>query len=90
MSTEYIATYILPAPELVSVLGLLLCPPVNPLLHRHGNLPQVILKRRQLQENCITTTIITTLQPAAIGWPTGNGKKLSQACCLDQLCLVAA
>ena len=32
------------------------------------------------------------LQPADIGWPTGNGKKLSncQACCLPQLCLAAA
>ena len=31
------------------------------------------------------------LQPADIGWPTGNGKKLScsQACCLAQLCLAA-
>ena len=33
-----------------------------------------------------------TVQPADIGWPTGNGKKLSnsQACCLAQLCLGAA
>ena len=33
-----------------------------------------------------------TLQPADIGWPTGNGEKLnnSQACCLAQLCLGAA
>ena len=33
-----------------------------------------------------------TIQPADIGWPTGNGKKLSnsQACCLAQLCLAAA
>ena len=32
------------------------------------------------------------IQPADIGWPTGNGKKLSnsQACCLAQLCLIAA
>ena len=32
------------------------------------------------------------LQPADIGWPTGNGKKLSksQACCLAQLCQAAA
>ena len=32
------------------------------------------------------------IQPADIGWPTGNGKKLSksQACCLSQLCLGAA
>ena len=32
------------------------------------------------------------LQPADIGWPTGNGKKVSnsQACCLAQLCLAAA
>ena len=32
------------------------------------------------------------VQPADIGWPTGNGKKLSntQACCLAQLCLNAA
>ena len=32
------------------------------------------------------------LQPAGIGWPTGNGKKLSctQACCLAQLCLAEA
>ena len=32
------------------------------------------------------------VQPADIGWPTGNGKKLSnsQACCLAQLCLAAA
>ena len=32
------------------------------------------------------------LQGAATGWPTGNGKKLSnsQACCLAQLCLAAA
>ena len=31
------------------------------------------------------------VQPADIGWPTGNGKKLSncQACCLAQLCLGA-
>ena len=34
----------------------------------------------------------TSVQPADIGWPTGNGKKLSksQACCLAQLCLGAA
>ena len=27
---------------------------------------------------------VTTVQPADIGWPTGNGKKVSciQACCL--------
>ena len=32
------------------------------------------------------------LQPADIGWPTRNAKKLSnsQACCLAQLCLAAA
>ena len=32
------------------------------------------------------------VQPADIGWPTGNGKKLSksQACCLAQLCLATA
>ena len=32
------------------------------------------------------------VQPADIGWPTGNGMKLSnsQACCLAQLCLAAA
>ena len=32
------------------------------------------------------------VQPADIGWPTGNGKKLScsQACCLAQLSLAAA
>ena len=32
------------------------------------------------------------VQPADIGWPTGNGKELnnSQACCLAQLCLAAA
>ena len=32
------------------------------------------------------------VQPADIGWPTGNGKELSnsQACCLAQLCLEAA
>ena len=32
------------------------------------------------------------VQPEDIGWPTGNGKKLSnsQACCLAQLCLAAA
>ena len=32
------------------------------------------------------------IQPADIGWPTGNGKKLSnrQACCLAQLCLAEA
>ena len=31
-------------------------------------------------------------RPAYIGWPTGNGKKLSncQACCLAQLCMGAA
>ena len=35
---------------------------------------------------------MTHLQPADIGWPTGNGKKVSnsQACCLAQLCLAAA
>ena len=34
----------------------------------------------------------SSLQPADIGWPTGNGKKLSncQACCLAQVCLAAA
>ena len=38
---------------------------------------------------CFCTS--STLQPADIGWPTGNGKKLSctQACCLAQLCLGA-
>ena len=32
------------------------------------------------------------VQCSCLGWPTGNGKKLScsQACCLAQLCLVAA
>ena len=32
------------------------------------------------------------IQPADIGWPAGNRKKLSksQACCLAQLCLAAA
>ena len=32
------------------------------------------------------------LQPADIGWPSGNGKKWSnsQACCVAQLCLAAA
>ena len=32
------------------------------------------------------------IQPADIGWPTGNGKQqsCSQACCLAQLCLAAA
>ena len=32
------------------------------------------------------------VQPADVGWPTGNGKKLSnsQACLLAQLCLAAA
>ena len=32
------------------------------------------------------------VQPADIGWPTGNGKKQSnsQPCCLAQLCLAAA
>ena len=35
---------------------------------------------------------LPAIQPADIGWPTGNGKKLSncQACCLAQLCLAAA
>ena len=35
---------------------------------------------------------VSRLQPADIGWPTGYGKKISnsQACCLAQLCLVAA
>ena len=33
-----------------------------------------------------------SVQPADIGWPTGNGNKLSnrQACCQAQLCLSAA
>ena len=33
-----------------------------------------------------------SLQPADIGWPTGNGKKLSksQGCCLAQLCQAVA
>ena len=32
------------------------------------------------------------VQTADIGWPTGNGKKVSnsQACCLAQLCQAAA
>ena len=32
------------------------------------------------------------IQPADIGWPTGNGKKLSNspACCLAHLCLATA
>ena len=32
------------------------------------------------------------LQPADLGWPTGNGKKVSnsQACYLAQLCLATA
>ena len=35
---------------------------------------------------------VPRLQSADIGWPTGNGKKLSnsQACCLAQLCLASA
>ena len=36
--------------------------------------------------------LLNPVQPADIGWPTGNGKKLSncQAHCLAQLCLAAA
>ena len=38
------------------------------------------------------TKTLRTVQPADIGWPIGNGKKLSnsRACCLAQLCLAAA
>ena len=40
----------------------------------------------------VVLNVSNQLQPADIGWPTGNGKKLSncQACCLAQLCLDAA
>ena len=37
-------------------------------------------------------TVTVVIQPADLGWPTGNGKKLSniQVCCLAQLCLAAS
>ena len=53
-------------------------------------------ERRYVQGDPSSQTLyiakINTVQPADIGWPTGNGKKLSnsQACCLAQLCLAAA
>ena len=36
--------------------------------------------------------LLVKLQGGWSGWPTGNGKKVSnsQACCLAQLCLAAA
>ena len=42
--------------------------------------------------NIRSKNLLLHVQPADIGWPTGNGKKLSctQACCLAQLCLAAA
>ena len=41
---------------------------------------------------CLSYFSSVDLQPADIGWPTENGKKLSnsQACCLAQLCLAPA
>ena len=46
----------------------------------------------QNPEGCFSELTAIYVQPADIGWPTGNGKKLScrQACCLSQLCLAAA
>ena len=53
-------------------------------LHAHAqyNTPRGVWKEFE---------IFSPLQPADIGWLTGNGKKLSfsQACCLGQLCLAA-
>ena len=42
--------------------------------------------------HCLLWQFLSTIQPAEIGWPAGNGMKLSnsQACCLAQLCLAAA
>ena len=48
-------------------------------------------KTGRLNYDPILQPCIYVVQPADIGWPTGNGKKLSssQACCLAQLCLAA-
>ena len=47
----------------------------------------------QVGNYILLTLILYSLRTVGIiGWLTGNGKKLSnsQACCLVQLCLVAA
>ena len=46
---------------------------------------------RQKKKSIMPVSVREYVQPADIGWPTGNGKKLSctQACCLAQLCLGA-
>ena len=52
------------------------------------------LKKRSIgsMHHFNSNTAIAHLQPADMGWPTGNRKKRSNcpACCLAQLCLAAA
>ena len=49
----------------------------------------LICKPQDIDFKILTTC---TVQGGWGGWPTGNGKKVSnsQACCLAQLCLAAA
>ena len=63
--------------------------PGRAALHKALQDKQVVISRHCLQDSILS---FGTVQPADIGWPTGNGKKVSnsQACCLAQLCLAAA
>ena len=61
-------------------------------LPSHGpdqNIQNNAIAKREMSDGISKTD---TVQPAVIGWPTGNGKKLSnsQACCLAKLCLAGA
>ena len=51
-----------------------------------------IFKLNRMVLLVIKVILYTRVQGGWGGWPTGNGKKLSnsQACCLAQLCLAAA
>ena len=65
------------------------CTRLNQCEREHGKFTTTLLA----QETCYLKIImLDPVQPADIGCPTGNGKKLSksQACCLAQLCLAAA
>ena len=56
---------------------------------RKLNLPASVSSLEQIERG---TSSLLSVQCSCSGWPTGNGKKLSnsQACCLAQLCLAAA
>ena len=61
-------------------------------LPSHGpdqNIQNNAIAKREMSDGISKTD---TVQPAVIGWPTGNGKKRSnsQACCLAKLCLAGA